>query len=94
MSETAAKLHPVLNLMLLVLVLLSAFTVVHSSHTCRLLYASLQGLEQTHWFLQEDHGRLLLEHSAWASHHRVQLEAVNQLGMAQPVALDVRLVRQ
>jgi len=80
------------NPALLCLVMLSAFAVVSSSHLCREHYAHMQTLEQARWYLQEEHGRLLLEHSAWASHHRVQTEATEQLGMTQPAALEIQVV--
>jgi len=34
--------------------------------------------------LQEDYGRLLLEQSTWASHHRVEKVARKDLGMRAP----------
>jgi cell division protein FtsL len=71
----------------LVLVLASAFGVIHSSHACRQLYAELQDLEATRWHLQEDYSRLLLEQSTWASHHRVETVAGKELAM-QPPGLD------
>ena len=37
---------------------------------------------------------LLLELSVWASHHRVEDEAVEQLGMTAPALDQVRLVSQ
>jgi len=73
-----------LNLGALVLVIASAFAVIHSTHACRELYTRLQVLESTQWGLQEDHGRLLLEESAWASHHRVEKVARSELQMGAP----------
>lgn len=69
---------------LLALILLSAFAVIHSTHACRALYATLQTLESSQWYLQEDYGRLLLEQSTWASHHRVETVARDDLGMQVP----------
>lgn len=68
----------------LLLVVLSAFAVIHSTHACRELYTQLQVLETSQWNLQEDYGRLLLEESAWASHHRVEKVARSELGMSAP----------
>ena len=76
----------------LVLVLASAFAVIHSSHACRELYASLRELESSQWYLQEDYGRLLLEQSTWASHYRVEKVARNELGMLPPPLEQLRLV--
>jgi cell division protein FtsL len=84
---------PWVNAALLLLVLGSALGVVYSTHLCRQLYASLQLLEASHWHLQEDYGRLLLEHSTWASHHRIEQVAASQLQMASPGLAELRLVR-
>lgn len=73
-----------MNLAALLLVLLSAFAVIHSTHACRDLYTQLQVLESRQWHLQEDYGRLVLEESAWASHYRVEKVARGDLGMAEP----------
>ncbi|MEP0203443.1 MAG: cell division protein FtsL [Halioglobus sp.] len=74
------------------LVVLSAFGVIHSSHGCRGLYAQLQDLEATQWYLQEDYSRLLLEQSTWASHHRVEKVAGRELDMLAPPALEMKVV--
>lgn len=73
-------------------VVLSAFGVIHSSHACRELYAMLQRLEADQWYLQEDHSRLLLEQSAWASHYRVEKVATGELGMHSPVVEELKVV--
>jgi cell division protein FtsL len=73
-----------LNGGLLALILLSAFAVIHSTHACRALYAQLQMLESSQWYLQEDYGRLLLEQSTWASHYRVEKVARGDLDMQAP----------
>ena len=65
-------------------VLVSCLAVIRSSHACRQLYAQLQSLEATRWHLQEDYSRLLLEQSTWASHHRVEKVARNELLMTAP----------
>lgn len=72
------------NAVVAALVLVSAFAVIHSTHACRELYTSLQGLEAQQWLLQEDYGRLLLEKSTWASHYRVEKVARSELGMVEP----------
>ncbi|MFT4615731.1 MAG: cell division protein FtsL [Bacteroidia bacterium] len=78
----------------LVLILLSAFTVIHATHTCRAFYAELQKLEFHQWHLKEDYGRLLLEQSTWASHHRVENVARDELNMAPPQLTEFRVVTQ
>ena len=72
------------NLGLGALVIVSAFSVIHSTHACRELYTQLQELEARQWYLQEDYGRLLLEESTWASHYRVERVARGELKMAEP----------
>ncbi|MFT4822360.1 MAG: cell division protein FtsL [Halioglobus sp.] len=83
-----------LNAFALSLVLASAFAVILSTHTCREAYAKLQVLEASQWYLQEDHGRLVLEHSTWASHYRVEQVATRDLGMRAPEAGSQRVVLQ
>ncbi len=77
-----------------ILVLASAFAVIHSTHACRDLYTRLQTLEAQQWHLQEDYGRLLLEESTWASHYRVEKVARAELGMAEPDLAKYRVVRK
>ena len=76
------------------LILLSTFAVIHSTHTCRTLYAELQLLESAQWYLQEDYGRLLLEQSTWASHYRVEKVARADLGMRSPDLAQLKVVVQ
>ncbi len=83
-----------LNLSLLVMVVASAFAVIHSTHACRELYAQLQVLESMQWNLQEDYSRLLLEESVWASHHRVETVARQELLMSEPDLARYRVVTQ
>jgi cell division protein FtsL len=82
------------NAVLVMLVVLSAFAIVHSTHACRALYAKLQVLESSQWYLQEDYGRLLLEQSTWASHYRVEKVARGELGMVAPDLNHFKLVPQ
>lgn len=76
------------------LVLASAFAVIHASHACRELHTQLQRLEVEQWALQEDHGRLLLEQSTWASHYRVERTALRELDMQSPAPEQIRVVGQ
>ena len=81
-----------LNAGLLLLILCSTFAVIHSTHDCRAMYARLQELESSQWYLQEDYGRLLLEHSTWASHYRVEKVAAEELGMQPPALAQLKVV--
>lgn len=79
---------------LLVLILLSAFATIYSTHACRALYTQLQVLESSQWYLQEDYGRLLLEQSTWASHSRVEKVARSDLGMGAPNLAQFKVIPQ
>ena len=82
------------NAFLLVLILVSAFAAIYSTHACRALYTNLQELESSQWYLQEDYGRLLLEQSTWASHYRVEKVARGDLGMTAPDLALFKVVPQ
>ena len=83
-----------LNAVLLLLVLVSAFATIYSTHACRALYTQLQVLESSQWYLQEDYGRLLLEQSTWASHYRVEKVARSDLGMGAPNLAQYKVIPQ
>lgn len=80
------------NMVAGLLILVSTFAVIHSTHNCRSLYAQLQVLESAQWHLQEDYGRLLLEQSTWASHYRVEKVARADLGMGSPDLAQLKVV--
>jgi cell division protein FtsL len=80
------------NAAALLLILVSTFAVIHSTHACRALYAQLQVLESSQWYLHEDYGRLLLEQSTWASHRRVEKVARADLGMQAPDLAQFKVV--
>jgi cell division protein FtsL len=82
------------NAALLVLVLVSAFATIYSTHACRALYTQIQVLESSQWYLQEDYGRLLLEQSTWASHYRVEKVARSDLGMGAPNLAHYKVIQQ
>jgi cell division protein FtsL len=80
------------NAALVALILASAFAVIDTTHTCRAMYERLRELESSQWYLQEDYGRLLLEHSTWASHYRVEKVAVEELGMQAPELAQLKVL--
>ena len=100
MVKAATKVDPVrsgpelvwVNAVLVLLILVSTFAVIHTTHNCRALYARLQEVESSQWYLQEDYGRLLLEHSTWASHYRVEKVAAEELGMQPPGLAQLKVV--
>ena len=77
---------------LIALILVSAFAVIDTTHACREMYAHLQDLESAQWYLQEDYGRLMLEHSTWASHYRVEKVAAEELGMQAPALAQLKVL--
>lgn len=83
-----------LLLALLALALGSSFSVVYATHECRQLYARLQDLEATRWFLDEEYSRLLLEQSTWASPHRVEQVAERDMAMAPPALERLRVLER
>jgi cell division protein FtsL len=83
-----------INAGVLCLIVISAFGVIQTSHACRQLYAQLQILEASRWYMEEDLGRLLLEQSTWASHRRVETVAVRELGMQPPAISNVKVFAQ
>ena len=77
---------------LAVAVLATSLSIIDASHQCRLHYARLQALETEQWQMQEHWGRLLLEQSTWAAHHRVERLARKRLGMRLPEANELEVV--
>ncbi len=65
-------------------VLASCLAIIHNTHASRAYYADLQRLEGTHWYLQEDYSRLMLERSTLASPHRIAKLARDELVMRTP----------
>ncbi len=81
-----------LNLALGLALVASALSVIETSHLCRQMYSRLQALQTAQWDMQEQQGRLLLEQSTWAGHHRVEQLAREQLGMHLPGAAELQVV--
>ena len=81
-----------LNSGLLLAVLATAVSVVDVSHRCRALYTQLQQMEATQWDSREQWGRLLLERSTLAAHHRVEQLAGEQLQMHWPTAAELQVI--
>jgi cell division protein FtsL len=93
-KQQAGRALLTFNAALLVLILVSAFATIYSTHACRALYTQLQELESSQWYLQEDYGRLLLEQSTWASHYRVEKVARSDLGMGAPNLAQYKVITQ
>ena len=73
-----------LNLLLIVVVLISAIGVITSQHQARKRLQTLeQERERTH-NLDVEFGQLQLEMSSWAAHTRIEKIAREKLGMQPP----------
>lgn len=96
LAEWAAKLLPMraglIAAVLLSLCAVTALSIVQSTHRARMLYTELEQRESQAWALEENWSRLLLEHSTWAAHHRVERIAREDLGMHVPGFDDIQLV--
>jgi cell division protein FtsL len=79
------------NAGIMCLIVVCSFGVIQTSHACRQLYAQLQLLEASRWYMEEDYGRLLLEQSTWASYQRVERVAERDLGMQPPAIADLKV---
>ncbi len=78
---------------LVVALLATSASVVETSHLCRQNYALLQELQTRQWNMQEQWGKLLLEQSTWAGHHRVEQLARRELDMRPPTAGERMVVK-
>jgi cell division protein FtsL len=81
-------------LLLLGVMLATAFAVIGSTHRVRAAYAELQELEGQRWYLEEEYSRLLLEQGTWSSHHRIATEARANLGLDMPGHERTRVLPQ
>lgn len=75
-----------LNLVLLMLVLVSALAAVTTSHRARKLFIEFEREQQRMRALEVEWGQLQLEQSTWATHARVEQIARDKLGMHAPRA--------
>lgn len=79
--------------LLLVLLMVSAVTVVQLKHETRLQFVTLQQLQAQRDVLNVEWGQLLLEEGAWSQHRRVEQLARTRLGMGAPDPRNVAVVR-
>jgi cell division protein FtsL len=63
-------------------------------HSARLQFVQLQAEQHTRAALEEEWARLQLEQATWGANGRVEEIARQQLGMRQPEAGNVILVRR
>lgn len=81
------------NAILIVVLLLSAFAVIYLKDLNRRLFIHYQTLEASHDKLYDDWGKLLLEQSTWSSHARVERIAEHRLGMDVPAAKETVVLK-
>lgn len=79
--------------LLVVLIMVSAVSVITMRHNSRLHFGELQYLQQKRDALNTEWGRLLLEEGAWSQHQRVEKTAQMKLKMVQPDPSAIRIIR-
>jgi len=82
----------VLLSLLIIILFVSAFSIVYMKDLNRRLFMQYQTLQQEKSQAVIEWGRLLLEQSTWSTQSRIQEIAQRQLGMVMPAAKDVTLV--
>jgi len=82
------------QLVLLLLVLISAMAVIYVSHINRRTFGDYQLLMNMRDELETEWGQLLLEESALASYARIESIATKDLDMRAPKAADIVMVQQ
>lgn len=73
-----------LNLLLILILLVTALIVVNSNHQARKLFTELEKEQQRTRALEDEWGQLQLEQSTWAAHVRIEKIAREKLGMKPP----------
>lgn len=81
------------NIVLITVLLISAFTVLYIKDMNRRLFIEYQDLQSNHDKLYQEWGKLLLEQSTWATQARVQKIAQSRLGMSVPSTQEVTVLR-
>lgn len=69
------------NVILIVMMMVSAISVIYAKHRNRMLYVEFRELENVRDDLNVDWGRLQLEQSTWATNSRIEAVARKKLGM-------------
>ena len=78
-----------LNLLLILLVVLSALSTVSANHRSRKLHTDLEAEQKRMRDLEIEWGQLRLEQSTWAAHSRIEKIARERLRMQPPQAGQV-----
>jgi cell division protein FtsL len=88
------SLHSTMILSLLILVFISAFSVVYVRGHQRQLVTHLQNLQIEHDNMLVERSQLLLEQAAWSTQTRVQRIAQADLGMVFPQQQSMIMVEE
>lgn len=91
---TAGQRRGFMVAVLLLLVVVSSLAVIYSSFKSRQQFSRLQALRHESLALEEEWGRLLLEHSTWSTHERIERIATKQLDMAVPETNEIVVVSE
>ena len=78
---------------LLIVVSVSAISVVYVKHYNRKLFVELQLLEKERDRMEVEWGQLQLEQNTWATHARIDRLAREKLKMRTPVSNDIIYVK-
>ena len=79
-------------MVLVVLIMVSALSVITLRQESRMTFAQLQTLERERDSLDIEWGRLLLEQGAWSQHQRVEKIAHTRLGMQTPDGNQIEFI--
>lgn len=80
------------ELVLGLLVVVSAMATVYAKHESRKLYAELQVLQRDRDRLEMEWGQLQIEQSTWSTHARVERMAREEIGMGEPRPDQLRML--
>ncbi|KPJ67320.1 MAG: hypothetical protein AMJ43_05570 [Coxiella sp. DG_40] len=80
-------------LILIVMLLISAFVIVYVKDVNRRLFIDYQSLQQRNDSLKTNNEKLLLEKSAWSRQARIQVVAEQNFNMKVPSASNVIVVK-
>ena len=80
------------ELVLGLLVVVSAVATVYAKHESRKLYAELQVLQRERDRLEMEWGQLQIEQSTWSTHARVERMAREEIGMGEPAPEQLRML--
>lgn len=81
-----------INIFLLLVVILSALSVVNARHQSRKLYTELQKEQKFATDLEVEYGRLQLEQSTWAAQGTIESAAIDRLHMESPHPKEIQVI--